>query len=126
MRKTGLNANNWSNYIKYAIGEISLVVLGILIALYINNWNEDRKTNKADKILLEQLYSENKINLQGLEEDVAYRDTLYATIYEFHEFLSNSDRIKRGDSLTNYLMALSRLTSYEGNSKYLAKYIDYH
>jgi hypothetical protein len=38
-------------YFKYAIGEIVLVVIGILLALSINNWNEDRK----DKIL-EQNY----------------------------------------------------------------------
>lgn len=32
-----------SRYLKYAIGEIILVVIGILIALQINNWNEARK-----------------------------------------------------------------------------------
>ena len=35
--------NKTSKYLKYAIGEIVLVVIGILIALQINNWNEDRK-----------------------------------------------------------------------------------
>ena len=35
-----------SKYLKYAIGEIILVVIGILIALSINNWNEERKTNR--------------------------------------------------------------------------------
>ena len=34
---------NWKDYLKYAVGEILLVVFGILIALQINNWNEDRK-----------------------------------------------------------------------------------
>ena len=34
-----------TNYIKYALGEIVLVVLGILIALQINNWNENRKNS---------------------------------------------------------------------------------
>jgi hypothetical protein len=32
-----------TNYIKYGIGEIVLVVIGILIALQINNWNENKK-----------------------------------------------------------------------------------
>ena len=31
-----------ANYLKYAIGEIILVVIGILIALQVNNWNQDR------------------------------------------------------------------------------------
>lgn len=34
---------NWK-YLKYAFGEIILVVIGILIALQINNWNDERKT----------------------------------------------------------------------------------
>tara|TARA_B100000508_G_scaffold107348_1_gene85427 strand:- start:44 stop:181 length:138 start_codon:yes stop_codon:yes gene_type:complete len=37
--------NKTSKYFKYAIGEIILVVIGILIALQINNWNELRKSN---------------------------------------------------------------------------------
>ena len=38
-----LSENNTSKYFKYAFGEIILVVIGILIALQINNWNENRK-----------------------------------------------------------------------------------
>ena len=37
-----------SRYLKYAIGEIILVVIGILIALYINNMNEDRKARERE------------------------------------------------------------------------------
>jgi len=37
--------NKTGKYFKYAIGEIVLVVIGILIALQINNWNENRKLN---------------------------------------------------------------------------------
>lgn len=45
IRHTLLNEGKTSRYLKYAIGEIVLVVIGILIALQINNWNEDRKEN---------------------------------------------------------------------------------
>jgi hypothetical protein len=38
--------NKTGKYFKYAIGEIILVVIGILIALQINNWNEARKKNR--------------------------------------------------------------------------------
>jgi len=37
--------NKTGKYLKYAIGEIILVVIGILIALSINNWNEGRKNS---------------------------------------------------------------------------------
>ena len=40
---------------RYAIGEIVLVVIGILIALSINNWNEDRKANIQEVKILEEM-----------------------------------------------------------------------
>lgn len=45
IRKSLLLQNKMGKYFKYAIGEILLVVIGILIALQINNWNEHRKNN---------------------------------------------------------------------------------
>ncbi|MEZ4781044.1 MAG: DUF6090 family protein [Flavobacteriaceae bacterium] len=50
-RKTLISENKMGKYFKYAIGEILLVVIGILIALQINNWNEQRKAEKLVKII---------------------------------------------------------------------------
>ena len=58
-------------YFKYAIGEIILVVIGILIALSINNWNEDRKT----KDTIKGIYG---IVKSDLESDVKTIDWLLA------------------------------------------------
>ena len=44
-----MEQNKTRKYLKYAIGEIVLVVIGILIALSINNWNEQRKENKLEQ-----------------------------------------------------------------------------
>lgn len=57
-----VNQNRTSKYLKYAIGEIILVVIGILIALQINNWNEDRKTTNAEAKALKELLIEFKTN----------------------------------------------------------------
>ena len=43
IRKGLLEAGATTKYLIYALGEIALVVIGILIALQINNWNEDEK-----------------------------------------------------------------------------------
>ena len=43
IRQNLIKENKTTNYIKYAIGEIVIVVIGILIALQINNWNENKK-----------------------------------------------------------------------------------
>lgn len=54
IRQRLLSENKFSKYLLYAIGEIVLVVIGILIALQINNWNEGRKEFKKSKALLEE------------------------------------------------------------------------
>jgi hypothetical protein len=46
IRKDLMEQNKTGKYLKYAVGEIVLVVIGILIALSINNWNEGRKSKK--------------------------------------------------------------------------------
>lgn len=44
-----------TKYLKYAVGEIFLVVIGILLALQINNWNEDRKSRNFEVEMLQQI-----------------------------------------------------------------------
>ena len=63
IRQNLLLENKTSKYFKYAIGEIVLVVIGILIALQINNWNEERKTYDFELALLHSFKS-------GLEKDI--------------------------------------------------------
>lgn len=55
-----MNENKTGRYFKYAIGEIILVVIGILIALQINNWNENRKQLNQQYFLFKQLLSDAK------------------------------------------------------------------
>jgi len=57
------SANRTSNYLKYAIGEIILVVIGILIALQINNWNENRKLKLQEVSMLKDLQTDLKASL---------------------------------------------------------------
>ncbi|MGD1948015.1 MAG: DUF6090 family protein [Croceivirga sp.] len=52
IRQKLLSENRFSKYLLYAIGEIILVVIEILIALQINNWNDNRKDNTSEKHLL--------------------------------------------------------------------------
>ena len=58
IRKGLLGEGQARNYLLYAIGEIALVVIGILIALQINNWNESRKQQKQEFYLLLQMQKE--------------------------------------------------------------------
>ena len=66
IRQNLLMENKTGKYFKYAIGEIVLVVIGILIALQINNWNEQRKIRNAETDILQNLEYELKSNLEAL------------------------------------------------------------
>lgn len=55
IRQNLLMVNKTGKYFKYAIGEIILVVIGILIALQINNWNEGRKKSEKETILIKNI-----------------------------------------------------------------------
>ena len=74
IRNTHLNEGKTANpalpagrYLKYAIGEIVLVVIGILIALQINNWNEDRKENALEIEILKEVKHNLTYDLQDAE-----------------------------------------------------------
>ncbi|MDO1501193.1 DUF6090 family protein [Winogradskyella maritima] len=55
-----MNENRTGKYLKYAIGEIILVVIGILIALQINNWNENRKNTISEYKLVDKMIGQAK------------------------------------------------------------------
>ena len=61
-----MEKNKTGKYIKYAIGEIVLVVIGILIALSLNNWNEQRVINASINSYLTALKKETQNNIEGL------------------------------------------------------------
>ena len=77
IRQNLLMENKIGKYFKYAIGEIILVVMGILIALQINNWNEDRKNNQSVKTSIKAL-------LEDLKRDTIQFNFDFDMIKFFH------------------------------------------
>jgi hypothetical protein len=70
IRQNLLNEGKTSKYLKYAIGEIVLVVIGILIALQINNWNEARKEHSRELKMLSEVKSNLEANILNLASDI--------------------------------------------------------
>jgi hypothetical protein len=62
IRRDLMEQNKTGKYFKYAIGEIVLVVMGILIALSLSNWNDNEKDTRAESKILVEI-------LNGLEKD---------------------------------------------------------
>ncbi len=64
IRQNLIMENKTSKYLKYAIGEIVLVMIGILLALQVNNWNENRKQLIQQEFLLKQLLVDAEVDLK--------------------------------------------------------------
>ena len=110
IRQRLLVENRFSKYILYAVGEILLVVIGILIALQINTWNDERMNNrkvaKYEEGLITDLKNDRGLvvgvlenSRRDIEEINAFRDRLTAPTanldtvvkivrYEFNPLLS--------------------------------------
>lgn len=69
IRKSLIEQNKMGKYFKYAIGEIILVVIGILIALQINNWNQNRLDKKFELTILKEIKT-------ALQYDIGTHDML--------------------------------------------------
>lgn len=80
IRQSLLSKNSLSRYLLYAFGEIILVVIGILLALQINNWNEDKKVQETKRKTLALIKKEILANQKMIENVYGYhimvRDTL--------------------------------------------------
>jgi len=70
IRKSMIKENRTTKYLLYAIGEIALVVIGILIALNINNSNETSKLEQKELILLTEMQQNLKQDLEELNENI--------------------------------------------------------
>jgi hypothetical protein len=115
IRKKMADDNKPIQYARYAMGEIVLVVIGILIALQVNNWNEKQKQNAEFEIVLEQFYNavkndteifnsfENRINdqIQVIDELLIRPDSIanealphilgYLTVEDVNSYSSETE-----------------------------------
>jgi len=96
-----MEKNKTGKYLKYAIGEILLVVIGILIALQINNWNENRKDRQLEKELLVQLQSEFESNLIQLDDKIALRDKMLSSSLNLISCIDNPTNCDSDTILNN-------------------------
>ena len=77
IRQQLLQEHRISKYLLYAIGEIILVVIGILIALQINNWNEDRIKSNKETIVLANIHKEFKENKKQLDSIIGQHQYVF-------------------------------------------------
>jgi hypothetical protein len=92
IRQNMLMENKTGTYFKYAIGEIVLVVIGILIALSINNWSETNKNEREQIVFLNNLKNDLKNDLIQLDQILKLQKEKLSTANELkYQLLSIKD-----------------------------------
>ncbi len=78
-------------YMRYAIGEIVLVVIGILIAISINNWNENRKLEIAKQNYYKQLLIDLDNEIVNINKHIALLNTAMTSYGDYVDYFNNND-----------------------------------
>ncbi len=120
-----LQEKNAGGYLIYAFGEILLIVAGILVAFWIDNWNEDRQLAKREQFYLAGLHKEfelSRIRLQNLVE--ANRNS-YDQARELVNFMAQTDTLPSEAGLARLLYgAFSEDIDYNPNNSLLEEMIN--
>ena len=98
--------NQFLKYSRYAIGEIVLVVIGILIALQINNWNEERKSRLEERDILKSVSLDLVNAIKECEENNAFRTRILQATRELYSIIRSDDHDYSADQLDSIIAVL--------------------
>ncbi len=111
-RKQFADDNKPIKYMRYAIGEIVLVVIGILIAVQINNWNERRKGVIEETIILKNLIEDLKADIKGYNESIGWLKSRQTHVDSVLMFLNNPNLAVNDAELTYWLITSGYILDY--------------
>ncbi|GMN10037.1 hypothetical protein MTsPCn9_15480 [Croceitalea sp. MTPC9] len=114
IRQKLLQESRFSKYLVYALGEIILVMIGILLALQINNWNEARKNNLNEQKLVEKMIGQTRVD-SALFAQRIQGSVMTSTIFDNYLTIINqgaSDSIKE----IKYIGELSPVFKFNNGS----------
>ena len=98
------------NYLLYAIGEIFLVTVGILIALRVNSWNDYRKERNLEKEMLQEIAADLNDDIESLRNDERLNKGIIVSIEVINSALKQQQQFH--DSLGLYFGAVALNPSY--------------
>lgn len=70
IRKSLLKQNSFRKYLIYAVGEIALVMIGILLAIQVNNWNEKQNIARKNAEILKEIKRNVEFNIQQFNAEI--------------------------------------------------------
>lgn len=102
IRNNLLNEGKITSYLKYALGEIILVVIGILIALQINNWNQAQNDRKLTEVFISNFIREINSDIITLDERIRANETRIKNIDSIMQALANKDTMSEKELISFY------------------------
>lgn len=102
-----------TRYLFYAIGEILLVVIGILIALYVNNLNQERLHRKKEILLLKEIHSEFLFNRSEMENTLNHYDRAKSNVQKIISLFPIQVNDVDLDSLSSYFEGITFNPSFD-------------
>ncbi len=119
LRKLRRNEMKESRYLKYAAGEIILVVIGILIAFSINNWNQRQKDRTAQLELFESLKIDFEARLDELREIIEGRRTGIEAIHSLYNIINEETPLPEPNEINRLLAQNLIVYSFNDNFQML-------
>lgn len=98
-----LNENNIGRYLSYALGEVILIVIGILVAVSINNWNEEKQQKKVEIGIFEVLVSDIQQDTAEVKQILNFYNNRKATFLKIAHKPLTEDEINACDFCTNLI-----------------------
>lgn len=121
MRQVLIPENLLGRYFLYAVGEILLVVIGIIIALQVNNWNETARLKKEESSLLMSLESEFILNLENLSGIKANNDIIYDCTTQLKDLIGQPESVIRSHNTDSLLYFSILIADFQPNQFVLAQ-----
>lgn len=116
--------NKPMKYMRYAIGEIVLVVIGILIALQINNWNENQKIKKQETLYLHNLKNDLTAQMKTLDFYIDFQDLIIQNSKTIVNHFDKNNGFYNMDSIYPKLNDLIIRTTFINNNTTLTEMIN--
>ena len=118
IRKQLLSENKFSKYLIYAMGEILLVMIGILLAFQVNSWNDQRKRDLLEIDILKELKQNLMVDIVDIDQNISQHEQSLKSSQIIASVIEND--LPNNDSLNNHFsniilvpMFLPTKTAYE-------------
>ena len=121
IRHSLLKEGKTVKYIKYAVGEILLIVIGIMIALQLNNWNEARKLKDQEKVILAEIHEEFLMNKEAWENNFSVYEIAHTKLGELIRAFPLDLETVDLDDLAETLDAAHSNRDYDGTTTSIDK-----